>query len=94
MLSPKNKKFIIWCIGLLVAVICFLIVFPTLLFKFYPYSYISIILYLIITILFTILHLIFRKNIFEIISFSLFSIPVLALIIVLISIQAGWLPYP
>ena len=56
MLPPKNKNFLIWCAGISVALICLVIVLPTLLFKFYPYSIVLTIVYGAVTVLFTLLY--------------------------------------
>ena len=45
MLPPKNNNFLMWCAGISVALICLVIVLPTLLFKFYPYSIVLTIVY-------------------------------------------------
>mgnify|MGYP004508748229 FL=1 len=94
MLPPKNKSFLIWCAGISVALICLVIVLPTLLFKFYPYSIVLTMVYGAVTVLFTLLYFRLRKNLYKIISFMLYSVPVVTLIVVLISIQIGWIPYP
>ena len=90
MLPPKNNNFLMWCAGISVALICL----PTLLFKFYPYSIVLTIVYGAVTVLFTLLYFRLRKNLYKIISFMLYSVPVVTLIVVLISIQIGWIPYP
>lgn len=94
MMTPKAGKLIPWCTGISVALICLAIVFPVLLFKFYPYGIICTVLYVAVTALCTLLHFKSRTKITKLISFVLYSIPVFTLIAVLISIQIGWIPYP
>ena len=94
MLTPKSKKILSWVIGILFALICFLIVFPVILFVFYPYSTVFIPLYLVLVVLFPVLYFIIRKNVYKKISFTLFFVPACLLIILLILIEVGWIIFP
>ena len=94
MLTPKNKNILLWCTGIVAALVCLVISFPTLLFKFYPYSIVLIALYVAVTVIFTVMYFVLKKKVFKIASFALYSIPPSVLIIILISIQAGWIAYP
>lgn len=94
MLTPKNKNLLLWVAGISFALICCLIVFPTILFKFYPYSILFTLLYLALTVCIPIVYFKLKKSVYKKISFALFCVPACVLIIVLISIQAGWIAYP
>ena len=80
--------------GIVAALVCLVISFPTLLFKFYPYSIVLIALYVAVTVIFTVMYFVLKKKVFKIVSLALYSIPPSVLIIILISIQAGWIAYP
>lgn len=62
MLTPKNKNFLLWCTGIVAALVCLVISFPTLLFKFYPYSIVLIALYVAVTVIFTVMYFVLKKR--------------------------------
>ncbi len=86
-----KKRNIIFCF---IALVCFVILSPVLLFLFYPYSAIGIPAYVVLTTVCSILSCKSKKSPYQILSFGLFCLPILAFVVVLIGIQTGWIVYP
>lgn len=89
-----NKSNLIWCIAYISAIICLAWIFPVLLFKFYPYSIIAILTYIVLTFVFSWLCFKKMKPPYKMIVFVLLALPVLCFILTLVSIQLGWIVYP
>ena len=80
---------IAWVLGIALAVFSFLFSFPVLLFTFYPYSPIGILTYVGAVATTSILTVIKKNKALKAVLIVLLSIPVIALLFVLISIGTG-----
>ena len=94
MFFQKEKRYLPWCLGISFAEICFLMVFPVLLFMYFPYSLLFMILYSVLATLFTLLYYKLKKPVCKIIAFVLFSFAAVVRFPVLILIQSGVIVYP
>ena len=93
----KSKKIIFWVCYYILSLATFIIAFPITLFTFYPYSIIAFVVYAIAIVILSVFS--FRKNaskntISKKALFGVMLVPIIALLTILISIEAGWLHYP
>ena len=90
------KSKIFWIVSCILSFVSFVVAFPVLLLTFYPYSIIAVALYIVIVIILSALCC--RKSTQSIakkrLLFSVLLIPVIALILILISIETGWIYFP
>lgn len=84
--KSKLIKVILWCIGFLAAVVFSVWGFIPFIVALYPFSLGLFPAYVIVAILFPILYLKTKKKIFQTISFVLFALPLLVLIVILLTI--------
>lgn len=92
----KSKILIFWAILFILSIISFVLCFPLLLLSFYPYSIVVLSLYAIIVAILSVLS--FHKKTQSIkikrILWWILLVPMVALIVILISIQTQWLHFP
>ena len=82
-----------WCGGILMAAAFGIQAYPFLIFGFYPYSIPFILAYLVLALVFPILYLILKKRILKRISFGLFFLPPLILLLIAIGFATGRLRF-
>lgn len=93
----KNTKTILfWAICFILALASLVVSFPILLFTFYPYSIAVIALYVVIVSVLSVLsfHGNTQSTAKKRVLFGVLLVPVVTLIAMLISIEAGWLRFP
>lgn len=93
----KSKRIIFWVICYILSFLSLFIAFPILLFSFYPYSIIAVAVYVVAIVVLSVFS--FQKNnnkhkILKKLLFGVMLLPVIALLTILVSIEAGWLHYP
>ena len=93
----KSKKIIFWVCYYILSLASFIIAFPITLFIFYPYSIIAFVVYAVAIVILSVFS--FRKNApknatSKKVLFGVMLVPIIALLTILISIEADWLHYP
>jgi NADH:ubiquinone oxidoreductase subunit 6 (subunit J) len=93
----KSKRIIFWVICYILSFLSLFIAFPILLFSFYPYSIIAVAVYVVAIVVLSVFSFLKNNNKHKILKKLLFGVmllPVIALLTILVSIEAGWLHYP
>lgn len=93
----KSKRIIFWVICYILSFLSLFIAFPILLFSFYPYSIIAVAVYVVAIVVLSVFSFLKNNNKHKILKKLLFGVmllPVIALLTILVSIDAGWLHYP
>ena len=93
----KSKRIIFWVICYILSFLSLFIAFPILLFSFYPYSIIAVAFYVVAIVVLSVFSFLKNNNKHKILKKLLFGVmllPVIALLTILVSIEAGWLHYP
>ena len=93
----KSKRIIFWVICYILSFLSLFIAFPILLFSFYPYSIIAVAVYVVASVVLSVFSFLKNNNKHKILKKLLFGVmllPVIALLTILVSIEAGWLHYP
>ena len=93
----KSKRIIFWIICYILSFLSLFIAFPILLFSFYPYSIIAVAVYVVAIVVLSVFSFLKNNNKHKILKKLLFGVmllPVIALLTILVSIEAGWLHYP
>lgn len=93
----KSKRIIFWVICYILSSLSLFIAFPILLFSFYPYSIIAVAVYVVAIVVLSVFSFLKNNNKHKILKKLLFGVmllPVIALLTILVSIEAGWLHYP
>ena len=92
----KTKTILFWVICFTLSLTSLVVSFPILLFTFYPYSIAVIALYVVIVSVLSVLS--FHRNTQSTakkrVLFGVLLVPIVALITILVSIEAGWLRFP
>lgn len=88
--KSKIIKITLWCIGILAAVVFSVWEFIPFMVALYPISFGLSPAYVVLAVLFPILHFKTKKKIFQTISFVLFALPLIVFIVLLIAIHFGW----
>ena len=93
----KSKRIIFLVVCYTLSFLSLIIAFPTLLFAFYPFSVISVIVYVVAVFVLSVFS--FRKNnpkqtILKKALFGVMLVPIITLLAILVSIEVGWLHYP
>ena len=93
----KSKRIIFWVICYILSFLSLFIAFPILLFSFYPYSIIAVAVYVVAIVVLSVFSFLKNNNKHKILKKLLIGVmllPVIALLTILVSIEAGWLHYP
>ena len=93
----KSKRIIFWVICYILSFLSLFIAFPILLFSFYPYSIIAVAVYVVAIVVLSVFSFLKNNNKHKILKKLLFGVmllPIIALLTILVSIEAGWLHYP
>ena len=93
----KSKRIIFWIICYILSFLSLFIAFPILLFSFYPYSIIAVAVYVVAIVVLSVFSFLKNNNKHKLLKKLLFGVmllPVIALLTILVSIEAGWLHYP
>ena len=93
----KSKRIIFWVTCYFLSFLSLFIAFPILLFSFYPYSIIAVAVYVVAIVVLSVFSFLKNNNKHKILKKLLFGVmllPVIALLTILVSIEAGWLHYP
>ena len=93
----KLKRIIFLVICYILSFLSLFIAFPILLFSFYPYSIIAVAVYVVAIVVLSVFSFLKNNNKHKILKKLLFGVmllPVIALLTILVSIEAGWLHYP
>ena len=93
----KSKRIIFWVICYILSFLSLFIAFPILLFSFYPYSIIAVAVYVVAIVVLSVFSFLKNNNKHKLLKKLLFGVmllPVIALLTILVSIEAGWLHYP
>ena len=96
-IMSKSKRIIFWVICYILSFLSLFIAFPILLFSFYPYSIIAVAVYVVAIVVLSVFSFLKNNNKHKILKKLLFGVmllPVIALLTILVSIEAGWLHYP
>ena len=93
----KSKKILFWSVCYILSFACFILAFPILLFTLFPYSILIVGGYSFAV--FVLSMLCFQKNalekrILKKVLFGVLLVPVIALLVILVSTEAGWLHFP
>ena len=93
----KSRSLFFWSISFILSFVCLITALPIVLFILYPYSIIVIGVYAALIVLLSVLS--FRNNTnkqttSKRVLFSMLLAPIVALLIILVAIETGWLHYP